>query len=67
MFEHVGRPYYRRFFDRLGALLHGDGVALLHTIGQFRALGSSNPWMRRHIFPGGCIPAMSELFHAGRR
>ncbi|MCK9530630.1 MAG: cyclopropane-fatty-acyl-phospholipid synthase family protein [Gammaproteobacteria bacterium] len=64
MFEHVGRPYYRRFFQQIGDLLHPNGVALVHTIGQFRTPSSSNAWIRRHIFPGGCIPALGELSHA---
>lgn len=34
MFEHVGPPHYRAFFDRCRALLKDDGVMLLHTIAR---------------------------------
>ncbi len=61
MFEHVGQPHYRSFFHRLEALLAPDGVALVHTIGRTGPGGTTNPWIRRHIFPGGYVPALSEV------
>jgi cyclopropane-fatty-acyl-phospholipid synthase len=61
MFEHVGRPHYRRFFSRLGRLLSDDGVALLHTIGRQTPPTPINVWMRRNIFPGAYLPALSQL------
>ena len=33
MFEHVGRPQFRTFFETVRSLLRPDGVALIHTIG----------------------------------
>jgi cyclopropane-fatty-acyl-phospholipid synthase len=64
MFEHVGIGHYRRFFRTLGRLLKDDGVALLHTIGRAEAPGSTNPWLRKYIFPGGYSPALSEIVSA---
>ncbi len=61
MFEHVGRPYYRRFFIKVRELLAEDGMALLHSIGRLGASGPTNAWMRRYIFPGAYIPALSEI------
>lgn len=61
MFEHVGRPQYARYFERLGGLLAPAGTALLHTIGRNGPPGVTNAWIRRHIFPGGYIPAASEV------
>lgn len=61
MFEHVGRPYYRRFFAQLRERLHADGTALIHTIGRADPPGVMNSWTRRYIFPGGYIPALSEV------
>ena len=37
MFEHVGVPHYREFFDKIRDSLAEDGVALIHTIGQTTA------------------------------
>ncbi len=64
MFEHVGRPQYPTFFEAVSRLLKQDGVALLHTIGRLSPPGVTNPWIRKYIFPGGYIPAASELFTA---
>ncbi|MGK2926244.1 MAG: class I SAM-dependent methyltransferase [Lysobacterales bacterium] len=64
MFEHVGRPQYALFFRRVKELLAPDGVALLHTIGRYSARGGSDPWIRKYIFPGGYIPAASEILAA---
>ncbi len=61
MFEHVGRPHYGRFFRRVQEMLEPDGVALIHTIGRTSPPGTTNPWIRKYIFPGGYIPALSEV------
>jgi len=67
MFEHVGRPHYLAFFDQVRDLLTREGVAVLHTIGRLGPPGLTNPWIRRHIFPGGYIPALSEVAAAIER
>jgi cyclopropane-fatty-acyl-phospholipid synthase len=61
MFEHVGVPQYRTFFNKVRELLTDDGVALLHTIGRLDGPGVTNPWIRKYIFPGGYSPALSEV------
>jgi cyclopropane-fatty-acyl-phospholipid synthase len=61
MFEHVGRPFYATFFRRVASNLQDGGVALLHSICRLGPPGVTNPWVRRHIFPGGYNPALSEL------
>jgi len=64
MFEHVGVNHYRTFFARLKSLLAPDGVALLHSIGRKDGPGSTPPWIRKYIFPGGYSPALSEVLPA---
>lgn len=61
MFEHVGVPYYREFFRRCHNLLKPDGVMLLHTIGRMGGPGMTDAFTRKYIFPGGYIPALSEI------
>ncbi len=61
MFEHVGLSYYRPFFETVRRCLVDDGVALLHTIGRSAGPGITDPFIRRYIFPGGYIPALSEV------
>ncbi len=64
MFEHVGRPQYARFFRQLSQLLKADGVGLVHTIGRLTPPSANNPWIDKYIFPGGYIPAASEVLPA---
>jgi len=61
MFEHVGVVQYPTFFRKLRELLTSDGVALLHSIGRMEGPGTTNPWLRKYIFPGGYSPALSEV------
>ncbi|MSP50237.1 MAG: class I SAM-dependent methyltransferase [Alphaproteobacteria bacterium] len=61
MFEHVGIRHYPEFFNKVGALLEPDGVALLHSIGRRDGPGFTNPWVNKYIFPGGYSPALSEV------
>jgi cyclopropane-fatty-acyl-phospholipid synthase len=67
MFEHVGPGQYEAFFRAVHRLLDERGVALLHTIGRFENAGSRSPWIEKHIFPGGYIPALSEIAPAIER
>ncbi|CAH1667993.1 SAM-dependent methyltransferase [Chelatococcus asaccharovorans] len=61
MFEHVGVPYYRTYFETIKARLADDGVAVIHSIGRMGPPGSTNSWIDKYIFPGGYIPALSEV------
>ncbi|MDE1994079.1 MAG: class I SAM-dependent methyltransferase, partial [Rhizobiaceae bacterium] len=61
MFEHVGLASYRTFFDKCAALLADDGIMVLHTIGCSATPGFTTPWLDKYIFPGGYIPALSEI------
>ena len=62
MFEHVGVTHYAQFFRTLSGVLADDGVALLHTIGRSDQPAPTNPFIARYIFPGGALPALSEIF-----
>ncbi len=67
MFEHVGVPNYQAYFDTVARLLEDDGVALIHSIGRKDGPSRTQPWIRKHIFPGGYIPALSEVLPAIER
>ncbi|MDE2110266.1 MAG: class I SAM-dependent methyltransferase [Alphaproteobacteria bacterium] len=64
MFEHVGVAYYPAFFSKVRELLADDGIMLLHTIGRTDGPGATNPWITKYIFPGGYVPALSEVMQA---
>ncbi len=61
MFEHVGPAHYRTFFAKCRELLTPDGVMLLHTIGRAGGPGVTDAFTAKYIFPGGYIPALSEI------
>jgi cyclopropane-fatty-acyl-phospholipid synthase len=61
MFEHVGVNHYRAFFDKCRDLLTNDGVMVLHSISRFGRPADTSAFIRKYIFPGGYIPAISEV------
>ena len=61
MFEHVGVGHYDTFFRKCAKILDKDGVFLLHTIGRSGPPSITNAWIAKYIFPGGYIPALSEV------
>jgi cyclopropane-fatty-acyl-phospholipid synthase len=67
MFEHVGVDHYDTFFKRCAELLTDDGVIVLHAIGRSTGPDVTAPWIAKYIFPGGYIPALSEVFPAIER
>jgi cyclopropane-fatty-acyl-phospholipid synthase len=67
MFEHVGVGYYDAFFRQCAKVLNADGVMLLHSIGRSEGPSTTNPWIAKYIFPGGYIPALSEVLPAIER
>jgi cyclopropane-fatty-acyl-phospholipid synthase len=64
MFEHVGPPFYREYFRKCRDLLAPDGVMLLHTMGRMGKPGTTDRFIQKYIWPGGYIPALSEIVSA---
>ncbi|MEM6635440.1 MAG: cyclopropane-fatty-acyl-phospholipid synthase family protein [Pseudomonadota bacterium] len=67
MFEHVGVPNYGDYFGLVRDKLTPDGIALIHTIGRRTPPGVTSPWITKYIFPGGYVPALSEVMQAVER
>lgn len=67
MFEHVGPRYFGAFFAKVAELLADAGIMLLHSIGRFDGPYPTNPWIAKYIFPGGYVPALSEVLPAVER
>jgi cyclopropane-fatty-acyl-phospholipid synthase len=61
MFEHVGIGHFPEFFAKCTKLLKDDGTAVLHSINRSDGPGVTSAWIKKYIFPGGYIPAMSEV------
>jgi len=61
LIEHLGTPHYPGFFAHTHRLLKEDGVMFSHCCGRMGEPGVTDKWTRKYIFPGGYIPALSEL------
>ena len=61
MFEHVGRKFYKSYFNTVSKLLNDKGVSLIHTIGSSNPPRDPQPWITKYIFPGGYTPSLSEI------
>jgi cyclopropane-fatty-acyl-phospholipid synthase len=61
LLEHVGTIHYPQFFEHTNRLLAPDGVMVSHCCGRAGPPGYTDAWTRKYIFPGGYIPALSEL------
>jgi len=61
LIEHLGTPHYPGFFAHMHRLLKPDGVMFSHCCGRMGPPGTTDKWTRKYIFPGGYIPALSEL------
>ena len=56
MFEHVGKKFYKVFFESMNRLLKNDGIFYLHTIGVVDKPSPPNKFINKYIFPGGSVP-----------
>lgn len=69
MFEHVGPAHYGEYFEQVNRLLTDEGIALIHTICYSQPPRTQSAWILKYIFPGGHVPALSEIApaieHAG--
>lgn len=67
LIEHLGTPHYPGFFEHMHRLLKPDGVMFSHCCGRMGPPGLTDKWTRKYIFPGGYIPALSELVSEAER
>ena len=63
MFEHVGKKFYKAFFESMNKLLKEDGIFLLHTIGVVDKPSPPNKFINKYIFPGGVCPSFSQIIN----
>jgi cyclopropane-fatty-acyl-phospholipid synthase len=67
MMEHVGIGHFDEYFLKIRELLKPDGYAFIHCIGRMSQPGTTGPFIRKYIFPGAYVPALSETFAAAER
>jgi cyclopropane-fatty-acyl-phospholipid synthase len=66
MFEHVGGPAHRIFFETSRRLMKDSGLLMLHTIGIPGKRERPEPWMAKYIFPNSEIPDPVDIACASR-
>jgi cyclopropane-fatty-acyl-phospholipid synthase len=71
MVEAIGAPYLDVYFEKLGALLKPDGLALVQAITiedhRYAQALTSVDFIKRHVFPGSFIPSINALLAAKTR
>jgi len=60
MLEHVGQANFKSLGALIARSLKPDGFGLIHTIGRSHPR-RMDPWIVKHIFPGGHIPSLGEM------
>lgn len=71
MIEAVGHQYFDRYFERVDELLTDDGMALIQAITiedqRYESYRRSVDFIKRFVFPGGCLPSVSVMLDSVRR
>jgi len=60
MLEHVGLANFKSLGALIARSLKPDGFGLIHTIGRSHQ-HRMDPWIVKHVFPGGHIPSLGEM------
>jgi cyclopropane-fatty-acyl-phospholipid synthase len=65
MIEAVGHQYYSHYFRKCSSLLKPDGQMLIQAIlmndQRYDEARKSIDFIKRYIFPGGCLPSYTEI------
>lgn len=65
MIEAVGHEYYQSYFEKCSSLLKPDGKMLIQAIlmndQRYDEARNSVDFIKRYIFPGGCLPSHHEI------
>ena len=71
MVEAVGDCWFDLYFERVSDLLVDDGMALIQAITiedqRFESYRRSVDFIKRFVFPGGCLPSVSRMLDSVRR
>ncbi len=65
MIEAIGHQFFDTYFRQVSGLLKPDGAALIQAIviadHQFERYKRSVDFIKRYIFPGGCLPSVTAI------
>jgi cyclopropane-fatty-acyl-phospholipid synthase len=67
MIEAVGFEFYQNYFSKCAALLKPDGLMVIQAITmadqRYEQAKHSVDFIKRYIFPGGCLPSLEVIGH----
>lgn len=65
MIEAVGHQFFDEYFEKCSSLLKPDGLMLIQAITiadqRFEHMTKTTDFIRKYIFPGGCLPSVSVI------
>lgn len=61
MIEHVGPKHLREYFSRIRRALPSTGLFVLQCIISHTDFAKYDPWLEKHIFPGGNLVTTKRL------
>jgi cyclopropane-fatty-acyl-phospholipid synthase len=64
MLEHVGLKNYPAYFATVDRVMTADGLFLLHTIGSYSQLHTTDAWIDKYIFPNSYLPSARQVSRA---
>ena len=68
MIEAVGHQFYDQYFEQCSNLLTDDGLMLIQGImmseQNYQHHINNIDFIRRYVFPGGCLPSIGALGHS---
>ena len=71
MIEAVGRQYLDTYFEKVGALLAPDGLAMIQAITiadqHFERAARRRDFLKKYIFPGSCLLGLEAMASCVRR
>ncbi len=71
MIEAVGERYFDTYFSKCSSLLEADGLMLIQAITvpdrRYASHVRSVDFIKRYIFPGGCLPSVERMMRAVMR
>jgi len=71
MIEAVGAKRFDEYFSRCSNLLRPHGMMLVQAIvirdQYFQRAARTRDWLKKHIFPGSCLPSVSAMLDSVRR
>jgi cyclopropane-fatty-acyl-phospholipid synthase len=67
MIEAIGHKYYATYFKKCATLLKPQGMMLIQAITmadqRYEQAKRSVDFIQRYIFPGGCLPSVSDMLN----